>query len=141
MKTILKTFLYGLLFFALSLGFSACDKDDDSDKGPDQEIVEGKWTEQGNKLIYKITYDYGYGVSYSAVWTLTFDGDTCTKSECACTFGSAELADAFYSAWQEDESYPATKSGKTVTVDWTSAHRGMSKTELKNAIGAMDGFE
>lgn len=137
---LIKYFIITTLLSCIAFGFSACDKDDDPGKDPDQEIVEGKWTEQGNKLIYKITYDYGHGVSYSAVWTLTFDGDTCIKSECACTFGSSQMADAFYSAWQEDESYPATKSGNTVTVDWTAAHRGMSKTEIKKAIGEMEGL-
>lgn len=136
----IKHFIFMMLFSGIAFGFSACsDKDDEPGDNPGQEFVEGKWTEQGNKLIYKITYDYGHGVSYTAVWTLTFDGDTCIKSECACTFGSSQLADAFYESWKDTE-YPATKSGKTVTVDWTVAHGGMSKTEIKKAIGEMGGL-
>lgn len=135
----MKHLIFMMLFSGIVFGFSACsDKDDEPGENPGQEIVEGKWTEQGNKLIYKITYDYGYGASYTAVWTLTFDGDTCIKSECVCTFSSSQLADAFYEAWQEDESYPATKSGDTVIVDWTELHKGMSKTDVKKAIDAMD---
>lgn len=141
MKTI-KQFLCMLFFLGGVIGFCACGDKDDDEPGNNsgQEIVEGKWTEQGNKLIYKISYDYGSGVSYSGVWTLTFEGDSCVKSECACTFGSSQVADAFYQVWREEETYPATKSGNTITIDYTEIHRGMSKTELKAAIGAMDGL-
>lgn len=135
----IKHFIFMMLFLGIAFGFSACSDKNDEPGDPAQEFVEGKWTEQGNKLIYKITYAYGLGVSYTAVWTLTFDGDTCIKSECACTFDSSQLADAFYESWKDTE-YPATKSGKTVTVDWTVAHRGMSKTDVKKAIDAMGGL-
>lgn len=137
MKT-LKFFIYILMFAGILSGFSACDKDDDDGK-PGEEI-EGSWKEEGNKLIYKQSYNYGHGVSYSAVWTLTFDGDKCIASECKCTFGSSELADAFYEGW-DDIDCPASKSGKTVTIDWTTIHKGLSKAELKKDIELMDGWK
>ncbi len=142
MKTLLK-YLFSLLFVcSMSLCAVSCGDDtDEPDPGvvdpEDPELVEGEWREEGNKLIWVYTYDYGYGVSYTATWTLTFDGDTCVKSECACKFSSSEMADMFYQAWKEDSpEYPVTKSGNTVTIDYTALHRGLSKAEVKAAIEA-----
>lgn len=141
MKNLFKSIFIFMLFMVASLGIISCGGDDDELTDLEgQEIVEGRWTEEGNQLIYKISYDYGYGMSYNAVWTLTFEGDTCTNSQCACTFSSSQMADIFYASWGEKEEYPAVKSGKTVTVNWTTAHKGLSKTEVKNAIGAMEGL-
>ncbi len=139
----LKQIFFMLLFSFITVGFCACGDDDkENEPAPEagQELVEGKWVEQGNQLIYKVTYSYGGYFSYTAVWTLTFDGDTCVKSECACTFDSNEIADAFYQGFVEDGDYPVTKSGNTVTIDYTEFHQGMSKSELKASIAASGGF-
>lgn len=134
MKNIFTIFCFALLGV---VGLSSCSDKDEGPVKPGEGIVDSGWREEGNKLIWETTYDYGYGVSYSAEWSLTFDGDSCTDSKCACTFASSELATAFYQSW-EDSDYSATKSGNTVTVDYTSLHRGMSKTQLKAAIEAMN---
>lgn len=141
MKSILK-YLFAFIFVTtLSFSFASC-SDDEPGQDPDTPgtIVDGKWTEKGNQLIYTESYDFGYGVSYTATWTLTFNGDVCVKSICACKFSSSEYAEAFYQAWKADETYPATKSGNTVTIDYTEAHKDLSKSEIKNAIGSMGGL-
>ena len=77
----LKNLLYILFFSCIVLGVNACGEEDgpDNPDDPSQEIVEGKWVEKGNQLIFKQSYDYGYGVSYEAVWTLTFENDLCVS--------------------------------------------------------------
>ncbi len=129
-----KQFIYTLFVCFLSVGFCACDKNENDEPGgeilnPGSDTI-GQWVENGNQLIY--TEDYGY---YKAQWTLTFNGDICVKSECAYTFPTVEMAEAFFTAW-DDLECPARRSGKTVTVDYTALHAGLSKEALKTVIGA-----
>lgn len=138
MKSVFKYLFSFIFILSLSLSFVACSEDE---PGADPEnpgvVVNGKWTEKGNQLIYTETYDWGYGVSYTATWTLTFENDKCVKSICACKFSSSEYANAFYEAMKADEAYPVSKSGNTVTVDYTELHKGMSKSDLKASLEAM----
>lgn len=132
-----KYFYYMMLFMGLMLGMSACGDDNKDDiPGPSQGTEYGKWEEKGNQLIY--TYKYsGYGVSYDVKWTMTFDAnDLCTSVKCVYTFSSSKLADECYNDIK-DEGYPVTKSGKTVTVDYTEDFGGLDKALLKSAIEAM----
>ncbi len=133
----MKKFLSILAVAMMSLGVCvSCDKLGDGDGsqiGGGDSLVEGQWYEEGNVLRYKQTVS-GY---YTMVWELTFSGDTCTKSICKYTFPNSTLADAFYQGYiNNEEGLTASKSGKTVTLNWTSVHGGLSKETLKSAIGA-----
>ena len=127
--------VFGSLVFA-----SACDKfdnlkDTDSDGN---EFVNDSFTEQGNKLIYRRTVDYGY-YSYKEVWTFEFNNsDECISAKLVCTFDNTTLADAFYQAYEGDTDTPATKSGRTVTVNYTSTYQGMARADIRMALEAMD---
>lgn len=144
MKTI--KFLLGILFVSsMAIGFTACSSDDDKEvfdpNNPNEYLddhVNSSWKEEGNKVIYTTTYDYGYGISYTAKWTLTFENDLCVKSICECSFSSGEIAQAFYEGYKDV--YPVSISGKKVTVDFTSDHKGLSKAELKAALEIMAGY-
>ncbi len=138
MKTL--KFLSVLFTIAMALVFVSCDKTDEPDNnngdtpgeviGGDYEY--GVWYEEGNKLIYLIEYDLII-YKYTSKLIFTFDGDVCIKAICENEFSDATMADIFYQELlAAGES--ATKSGKTVTIDYTEQYAGMSKSDLKAAI-------
>lgn len=130
-------FLSFLFALTMSMAFVSCDQSNEPGNG---EVIGGDyetgvWYEDGNKLIYIIEYDF-IVYKYTAQWTLTFDGDICVKSECANKFSDATFAEIFYEECLA-AGEKATKSGNTVTIDWTEVHAGLSKEELKQAIAYM----
>ncbi len=140
----MKKFLSLIAVVMLALGLCAsCEGKEDLGNpiggGDGSGLVDGQWYEDGNVLRYQVTYNVGYGYDYTMLWELTFEGDSCVKSICTYTFSDATMADVFYEEMKdmEEEGCPVTKSGKKVTVDMTSIHRGLSKEEVKLAIGMM----
>ncbi len=128
------------LAFGSLVFVSACDKfgDPKDTDGDGNEFVNDSFTEQGNKLIYKRTVDYGY-YAYKEVWTFEFNNDDeCISAKLVCTFDNATLADAFYQAYEGETDTPATKSGKNVTVNYTSIYRGMARADIRSALELMD---
>jgi hypothetical protein len=123
-----------------ALTFSAsCEKNDDVSDFDENEFVNNSWTEVGNKLIYKITYKYGDLINYKAIWTFVFNTkDKCKSAKCVCKFDSETLADTFYKGLRATSNKPVTQSGKTVTIDFSDDYSGMSRTEIRAALAAMD---
>ncbi len=111
------------------------------DGSEDTEYGEYKagWTEEGNKLIYKQTLDYGIG-SYTQILIFEFSGDKCKKATGEFVWPSAILAQAFYEELDADDKANAKISGKKVTIDLTDDYKDLSKSELKEAINATDGW-
>ncbi len=119
--------------------FVACGDDDDgSGKTNSGQNITGRWTEQGNKLIYSQSYDQGGGVSYTMTWTLTFNNNVCVDSRCVYNMSTNSLAQAIYQAYANDPT--VTISGNTVTFDFTSEHAGLTKNEAMALVEQMGGL-
>ncbi len=99
--------------------------------------LESGWTEQGNKLIYKISLNYVLG-KYTQVMTFEFSGDKCAKATTEYVWSSEVLAKSFYDSLDEVEKAKAKLSGKTISIDMTDDFKEMSKDEIKEAINAID---
>ncbi len=137
-------FLPVVFFVAMMFGATACsdDEKDDWSEPPTEDVYSGQWQEKDGKLLYTVRYEQG-AYSFDMTWTLEFDdADLCKSSKCVYTFSSAQLADLSYEEMKADESlqaYPITKSGKTVTVDFTSEHNGTPKSTMQMIVEAMSG--
>ncbi len=141
---------FAALCVAFSFGLSSC-SDDDDDEGnggnngntevSGENIPAGQWVEDGNTLTYKQSYS-GAGISYTIVWTLTFENDKCVKSICKNTFPNPQFAEIAYNEMLEGgeyEGYSITKSGSTITIDFTNEHKEVSKEILKTLVAGMTG--
>ncbi len=109
--------------------------------GEDTEYGEYKagWTEEGNKLVYKQSLDYGIG-SYTQVIIFEFKGDKCTKATGEFIWPSSILAKAFYEELDEDDKKLAKLSGSKVTIDLSEDYKDLSKEDLKASIDATGGW-
>ncbi len=140
MKRIVKIITIALLaVFTMNTASSCGELGDILDNTDDTEYgdIETGWTEKGNKLIYKISLDYILG-KYTQVMTFEFSGETCIKATIEYIWSSDLLAQSFYESLDEDERAKAKLSGKTITMDATDDFKGMSKSEIKEAIDAID---
>ncbi len=108
-----------------------------NDGEPEYGELESGWTEQGNKLIYKISLNYVLG-TYTQVMTFEFAGDKCAKATTEYVWSSEILAKSFYDSLDEEEKAKAKLSGKTISIDMTEDFKDMSKDEIKEAINAID---
>lgn len=155
----MKRFFSMMLMMATVFAFVACsDKEEEpvtpiDPNNPQQGIEDGRWTERGNQLIYTEKHSFcrlrhsKNCACYDVVWTLTFDGDSCTSSVVVYTFVSNSVANQFYQSLMQDQIGEKPKdlnlinlSGNTVTIDMTVAHRGMSREQLKSVIEASSGL-
>ncbi len=136
-------YIFGVLFaMVFSIGiFTSCDKEDNiGGPGSGGEIIDGNWTEKGNQLIYRESYDPGYGLGYEIVWTLTFEGDSCIRSICEYKCQSQDMARTIYNSYDGDNDPTISISGSTITFDFTEDHYGLSKDVLKELIDNTTGF-
>ncbi len=137
MKRITKNILVALMaIFTLTTVFS-CDKP--SNGGDDLtgwEKYTAGWTEEGDKLIYKQSFENTGG--YTQILIFEFKNDRCIKATGEFIWSSAEFASIYYNALPEDIKPHAKLSGKKVIIDFTDDYRDLSKSTLKAAIDATD---
>ncbi len=141
MKTIAKTFCIALLaMFTLTMPVS-CDMLGNETEGEENvtgwENYTAGWTEEGNKLIYKQSFDYGIA-AYTQILIFEFKDDKCIKATGEFIWPSAEFAMIYFNALDEATKPNASVSGQKVTIDLTADFRDLSKSELKAAIDAAD---
>ncbi len=143
MKTITKIISIVLATVLAVSAVSSCSGLGDLVNGDGENTEYGEykagWTEEGNKLIYKQSLDYGIG-EYTQVLIFEFKNDKCVKATGEFIWPTAILAKAFYDELDADDKANAKLSGKKVTIDLTDDYTDLTKTDLKAAIDASQGW-
>ncbi len=120
---------------------SSCDMLDKIEDTEDTEYGQYKagWTEEGDKLIYKQSLDYGVA-EYTQVLIFEFKNNVCTKATGEFIWPTAVLAKTFYDGLDAEDQANAKLNGKKVTIDLTDTYTDLTKDDLKAAIDASQGW-
>lgn len=146
MKRVLHFLFAFMMIAAASFSAASCDilgslsdlSDDEQQQFEEDGYVEG-WTEEGNKMVYKLVMgDESYKMVYLLIFE--FSGDTCKEAEMQIIFPDAITAGIFYAAIDADKKHLANQSGNKVILDCTEDYKGLSKSELKEAIDDSDSW-
>ena len=142
MKTLLKwNYLFALLMMCSVPLFMSCGDDDDPTDPDNPGNVTGEyigWKDNGNTATFGYKSS-AYGVSVTAMYTLTFDGSgenaKCTKCRIEETYPSDAIASEIESDYKSEPEYykNVKRSGKKVSYD-DDAFIGDTRKEIKSIL-------